>query len=400
LPPAKQQGVDSLQRRVDALDQQLVLRLPEYGRAFNALRVAWPQVQATLKPDEAAIEFVAFNYYHKRWTDSTFYVALVLRPGWATPRLVFLTEQKSLDSLVATGGAKRDVAYVNRLYGAADRGGVVEPAKGKPVRSLYSQVWQPIDSLLTGVKTIYYAPDGLLHRLNLAAVGVNSRQRLGNRYTLVRVASTRQVAVPELPTPTGQKRALLLGGIQYDRDSVAYRRANVRFARPITETQLAVRADQTTAKPAKSRGGYWDVLEETPLEIDTVGRLLRSAGYQTDTLSGLRASEEGFYHFVRLGGASPRVLHLATHGFLYDAPIAKPATDKAGPAEPESRFTQSQNALIRSGLALAGANPIFWLGQAVPSGQQDGVLTAYEIGLLRSTPNRPGGAECLRNRPG
>lgn len=190
-PLAKQRGLDSLQRQADALEQTVVLRLPEYGRAFNALRVEWPQVQKALKPDEAAIEFVAFPYYHKRWTDSTFYVALVLRPGWATPKMVFLTEAKSLDSLMATHGEQRREAYVNRLYEVGGRGGVVSGTASKPRRSLYSQVWQPLDSLLTGVKRVYYAPAGLLHRLNLAALPTGKGQRLSDRYTLTLLASTR-----------------------------------------------------------------------------------------------------------------------------------------------------------------------------------------------------------------
>ena len=99
LPLAQQSGLDSLQRQANTLEQQLVLRLPEYAQAFKALAIDWPQVQAALKTDEAAIEFVSFSYYHKRWTDSTLYAALVLRPDYAQPRFVFLGEQRQLDTL-------------------------------------------------------------------------------------------------------------------------------------------------------------------------------------------------------------------------------------------------------------------------------------------------------------
>ena len=76
--------------------------------------------------------------------------------------MVFLTEEKQLDSLITTGGSERRAAYVERLYTTADRGAVVAGADGKPRPSLYSRVWQPIDSLLTGVKRVYYSPTGLL----------------------------------------------------------------------------------------------------------------------------------------------------------------------------------------------------------------------------------------------
>jgi CHAT domain-containing protein len=41
-------------------------------------------------------------------------------------------------------------------------------------------------------------------------------------------------------------------------------------------------------------------------------------------------------------------------------------------------FRSSGNPLMRSGLAFAGANH-FWSGEKVPSGMDDGILTAYEV---------------------
>jgi CHAT domain-containing protein len=72
------------------------------------------------------------------------------------------------------------------------------------------------------------------------------------------------------------------------------------------------------------------------------------------------------------GCASPRVLHLATHGFCLPDQPGHP--DGAGLAQ----GGLPENPLLRSGLALAGANT--WLaGGALPAEAEDGLLTAEDV---------------------
>jgi CHAT domain-containing protein len=66
---------------------------------------------------------------------------------------------------------------------------------------------------------------------------------------------------------------------------------------------------------------------------------------------------------------SPRVLHIATHGFF----LPDPPIDMDG-----VRLSAPENPLLRSGLAFAGANT--WLaGGTPPPEAEDGLLTAEDV---------------------
>ena len=82
---------------------------------------------------------------------------------------------------------------------------------------------------------------------------------------------------------------------------------------------------------------------------------------------------------------SPRLLHLATHGFV----LPELSSETSAPAiDAESIFPRrseaANNPMLRSGLALAGAQRTIeaWArGEAVPA-DNDGIVTAEEIGTL------------------
>ncbi len=72
---------------------------------------------------------------------------------------------------------------------------------------------------------------------------------------------------------------------------------------------------------------------------------------------------------------SPSILHLATHGFFLSDPEVKLVNDEFGK---QPKVLNLENPLLRSGLALAGANN----RNQVSSGANDGVLTALEVAGL------------------
>lgn len=57
-------------------------------------------------------------------------------------------------------------------------------------------IWKPLEEELSGIKTIYFSPSGLLHRINLDAIPINETETLADRFSLIELNSTRQLVIP------------------------------------------------------------------------------------------------------------------------------------------------------------------------------------------------------------
>jgi CHAT domain-containing protein len=106
--------------------------------------------------------------------------------------------------------------------------------------------------------------------------------------------------------------------------------------------------------------------------------LEKRGGKSVKVFIGRNATEEELRHV-----SSPRILHLATHGFfLPEIELGK--TSGAG-GETETPKGKLVNPMHRSGLALAGAQRTLeaWNRGEVPPTENDGIVTAEEVGGLK-----------------
>ncbi len=299
-----------LEEKANNLEKELVRTVAGYGDALR--QVKWREVQSTLKPGEASVEFVRYRYFTPKATDSTMYAALILRHGDEQPNFIPLFEAKQIEALLHTSGEKK-ADYANTLYALKDRG--VNPV-GKPEKTLYELLWKPLEKELSNTKTIYYSPSGLLHRLNLAAVPINLDSVLGDRYQLVELGSTRQLVVPN-QVKSSTNDAVLFGGIQYDSDISATAKTNTS-----TDSVSIVSRGELNFFNTDSalRVGTWGSLPFTDREVGNLEHILKAAGMPTQTHRGYTATEETFKTIGTGGKPSPRILHIATHGFFFPDP--------------------------------------------------------------------------------
>ncbi len=340
LLPASAQAKELETILSQANDLESTLAYKSQPAKYALEPVSWQQVQRALGAQQAAVEFAMEDRSKTTRKQDWHYMAYVLRPQWPAPRAVTLGSAQQVDSLwqLASGSTLKQV---DALYNTPDQS----------PHPLWKLLWQPLDSLLAGASEVFYAPEGILHKLNPEAWRINAQQRLCDRYQLWRLGSTRQLAQP-VPSNTGPRTALVVGGVHYGvLNAVPASLGSVRNA-PSADAE---------------RGGLWAFLPHSLEEAQQVKQQLQQSRYQVQLLSGEAATEQAFKKYATTS-PSPYVMHIASHGY-FGAPSGKVSP---------SPFEQAAEPLLRSGLILAHANEA-WAGQLDTLTDNDGVLTAYEI---------------------
>ncbi|MFZ1560611.1 MAG: CHAT domain-containing protein [Saprospiraceae bacterium] len=367
LPIAERKGVEELKEKANALEKELSRTVAGYSEAMR--QVNWQDVQLHLKDSEVTIEFISFKNDFPKTTDSIMYAALLLKSGDKQPQFIPLFEEKSLDSLLHSKSARK-ADYVNALYSLSDRGAVANEA---PKKSLYEILWEPLEKELAGIKTIYFSPSGLLHRINLDAIPISETETLADRYQLIELNSTRQLVFPT-QIKNVNNEAVLYGGVQFDQDSIVQNNEPLIASR--SRGELSFSSVESTL-----RGGTWNYLAGTEREVNAIEKIMQTAGLGVSLKKGYLATEESFKNIGEKNAPSPRILHIATHGYFFPDPKNNQKTNGLADQN-ESVCKISDHPMLRSGLIMAGGNST-WQGKQTLEGREDGILTAYEISQMK-----------------
>lgn len=356
--------ITTLENMANELEKDIARNVNGYSKTKELPK--WVDVQRKLKKEEAAIEFIHYRFYNNKSADSIMYAALILKPGDQSPIFVPLFESKSLEKLFKSK-TEKNLDFVNNLY-SIDQRGTTEVSKNSV--SLYELIWKPMEYKLAGVKTIYLSPTGILHRINLNAIPYNADETLADRYNLKELNSTRELVTP-FDLNIRDNNAVLYGGINYDKDTLSSNSEPIFASR--SRGLISFSSIDSTL-----RGGSWNYLLGTEREVNAIGKGMETSEIKPLLLKGSDATEEAFKNLGSGKSASPRILHVATHGFFFPDPV----NSEMGMLDNnEVVFKTSDNPMMRSGLLMAGANAA-WRGKAVKDGMEDGILTAYEISQL------------------
>jgi tetratricopeptide (TPR) repeat protein/CHAT domain-containing protein len=339
-------NTDSLSDYINTQEVELV-RI--YSKRFGedvTLTKDWKEVQKQLKNNELAIEFSHFDYRNnKEWTDSTLYVAYLMKKEWEDPKVVYLFEEEQLKSIIRN-------KTPNTLYSSSGD-------------SLYNLIWKPLEEHLDGLETVYYSVDGLLHQLSFAAVAKTGEASLSQQYNLVQLSSTATLVNQKKVNTT--QDFLLVGGVDY-----SYNTSSMEKPEEITFSLLNTSSIKRSAT-THSRGENWTYLPGTKKEVDLIQNLTATSKNVT-VLSGTSATEESL---KKLSGNSPDVLHIATHGYFFE----NPKQDEKRMQGEANTYKIAEDPLLRSGLLLAGGN-YAWVNEGNPFEEEDGILTSLEISNL------------------
>ena len=330
---ANADSILSVSRKISRLENLLMNRCKGYSDGTDFIDVDYEAVKHALGQNEVLIEFT--DYISQ--SQGRKYAAYIINKVQEYPLLKALFAEKQIDSL----GIVRPDMYYSEDYS----------------EDVLKLLWKPLKENVSEGATIYYVPSQLLFQVSLESLPLPDGSLLGSHYHFVRLSSAREL-VKMKSNAIGCKddTAVLYGGLQYDVETTAMAEESKKYE---LSNLLAIRGEI-----ARGDSIFHD-LQGTKEEILKIENILKDNKWQVTPYMGKNGTEESF---LNMNGKSPRLLHLATHGFYY-------TPNKAEDVDYLKGYT---DAMSLSGLVMSGGNAA-WLGKQLPKGVLGGILTANDI---------------------
>ncbi len=331
------QYVDSIlvaSNKIARLESSLMRKCQSIGSITSFMDVDYNAVKKSLGKNDVLIDFTDFvpNAGGRR------YAAYIVNKKQEYPLLKPLFAESQIDSL---GIVRPDMFY--------DKDFAAEVIK---------LLWNPLKEHIVEGSTVYYVPSQMLFKVCLESLPLEDGTLLGDHYHFVRLSSARELVREQ--NKSNAASAILYGGLQYDLE-------------PDVMAENAKQYDLSSLMVMRGgdivRGD--SIFRELPgskVEVERITTILNRSKLEVTSYTGMNGTEESF---LSMHGKSPRILHLATHGFYYTPTEAEKVDYLRGYSD----------AMSLSGLIMSGGNAA-WRGEELPTGTLGGVLTANNIAHL------------------
>lgn len=335
-------SVSKLERDINLLEKQLSERSLGFSEEKKSKKVTFKDIRKQLKDNEAAIEIIRFNNFEKDFTDSVIYAALIVTPKTKKhPIFLPLNSGNELE-------AKFYKYYRNTIkYKATDR-------------YSYGKFWQPIDSVLvtTGSSVIYLSVDGVYNQLNPETFADTNGKYMLDKYSIVSLSNTKDIllAKNESTEMVPSQSAVLFG-------NPSFIASDENDGKDLSTSSSTINRSVNGEKVSSV-----EPLPGAEKEVNIVSELLRQSNWKTQKFIATNATEMEVKDLE-----SPRVFHVATHGFFMNA----------SQSELSLRPQTTTNPLHKSGLLFAGADELMREENVYQFNKKDGVLTAFEAMNLK-----------------
>jgi CHAT domain-containing protein len=230
------------------------------------------------------------------------------------------------------------------------RSGRIEQA----ARTLDEHVMRRVRGLLGGKRRIFISPDGALNLIPFGALSDEHNRYLVKRYTFTYLTSGRDL-LRLRNYPSGRQQPVVIANPSFDSAAMPADGQTVSESRSV---DISRRSTDYREK--------FTPLSGTAEEGTDVGGLLN-----VTPLTGPQATES-----VLKSAEGPHILHMATHGFFLPTRQPRPRDYPFLNTSNQLSAGLGESPLLRSGIALAGANKL------QGGGVEDGILTALEVSGL------------------
>jgi len=335
---------------INSAESQINTRISDFVKhhQINSL-----QLKKALQENELFIDIVPYPEYDlstNRWTDTIRYMIFFVNPDSSSIEL--LKTDDVIDSEFLIEGYFDHIKNVN--------------IENNQNYRIYYDFWKPIASKLGDAKTIYVSLGGAYNKINLNTIfNPETGKYLIEEYDIRIVNSARDFVLSKsmVKREYSSNTACLFGFPNFEGNSSNPGEINDVFS---NNTDLNIFwIDSLT------RGGIIaNSLPETKLEIQNISNTISSKDWNVTSYLGDSADEANIKKLK-----SPRVLHIATHGYFFaDIPLS--TQNRFLGMNPDQVI---QDPMLRSGLLLTGANKT--LNGEISKGE-NGLLSAAEASLL------------------
>jgi CHAT domain-containing protein/Flp pilus assembly protein TadD len=307
-------NLDSIETAANGMEKKLSEMSKDFLNGYAAEEPDFTSIRQSLSTDEAIVEIIHVKKFDQSFTKESKYVVLVATQAKGFPDIVIIENGEQLDTRYAKFYKNAILQKVADNYS-------------------YDQYWAPIEPLVAGKKTLYLSPDGAYSQININTIKKPDGDFLLNQYDVAVIGNSKDLVdlrAGRVKIPV--KKAFLLGFPEYG-------------------------------------GTNLSPLPGTKAEVDGIGKILKTSGYQTSQLTEKLATEK---NVKSVKGNT--IIHIATHGyFLADAELNEASSIGV------SFENAKDNPLLRSGLIFTGGATTM-AGYTTPDLQSNdnGILTAYE----------------------
>lgn len=319
-------NVEVLEKEIHKLEKEITHKSKTFENQilYNG-HYTWQHIKDSLMSNEIAVEIIRCRYFTHRFTDSIFYLSLIVAP----------TTKSAPELIVMVNGKEMEQKYFS-YYRNCVRFDVPD---------MYSRkiFWEPLKAKIGEGKKIYLSPDGIYNLVNLEGLpGTKPGQNILDEEVIVLVSNTKDIMHSRLTKVSSASHKIEL------------------FGNP---TYYADNADE------KSKIAHTvSPLPGSELEVKEIGNIMNKKGINPDVYVSQDASESKVKALH-----DPSIFHIATHGFFLNDPNAGDQNRLFLNNSPEK-----QNPLLRAGLVLSNGGRLFDTRNIYKFNKEDGILTAYE----------------------
>ncbi|NOT38020.1 MAG: CHAT domain-containing protein [Saprospiraceae bacterium] len=356
--------VNSLKQELNQVEKNISDIMGRSGILY--LSKKFTDIKFALGQDECAIEFFQYKDVFDATSGSERYGAFIIRKLDSFPQVINLCSKNELEDIIKIVKNKNYKDSINNIYSK-------ENSSFFENESIFSKLWVKTIPFIRNSSKVYFSPVGLMNRLNNSALLLIQSDSSLEKIKYVQLNSLVQLCDLKKEIVSNQT-AVLFGGMVYDMDTTR----NI-FMADSTIKMNGPDSAMLLCNLEMTRGNSWSYLSGSLREVKAINVVLRDNIYNTTINIGKEADETSFKECLN-NSISPYIIHLATHGFFYKD---KKYLVHDEEQDNNTHYSSIDHPLMRSGVLFSGANYSWTNGVMHNNQKDDGILSAFELSLLK-----------------